>query len=87
MKSNVKFCQSCGMPLADEALYGTNADGSKSDDYCSYCYADGAFKAEVSMEEMIDFCVPHMVEHNPEMQEDEARARMNAFFPTLKRWK
>ncbi len=32
-----KFCQSCGMPLVEEIL-GTNADGSKNEDYCVYCY-------------------------------------------------
>ncbi len=31
-----KFCQSCGMPLTDEIL-GTNADGSKNEDYGIYC--------------------------------------------------
>ena len=30
-----KFCQSCGMPLTEEVL-GTNADGSKNEDYCMY---------------------------------------------------
>ena len=38
----MKFCQSCGMPLTDEVL-GTNADGSKNEDYCMYCYKDGKF--------------------------------------------
>ena len=37
-------CQSCGMPLRrDPNGGGTNADGSKSDRYCSHCYAGGAF--------------------------------------------
>ena len=26
---NQKFCQSCAMPLMDDGLYGTNADGTK----------------------------------------------------------
>ncbi len=39
-----KVCQSCGMPMAkDPGNGGTQADGSKSTEYCSYCYADGAF--------------------------------------------
>ena len=29
----MRFCQSCGMPLTDDVL-GTNADGSKNEDYC-----------------------------------------------------
>ena len=47
-----KFCQSCGMPLTEEVL-GTNADGSKNEDYCMYCYKDGKFLQDCTMEEMI----------------------------------
>ncbi|XZF14996.1 zinc ribbon domain-containing protein [Chitinophagaceae bacterium MMS25-I14] len=37
-------CQSCGIPFdKDPNRGGTNADGSKSDKYCSYCYQNGAF--------------------------------------------
>ena len=40
-----KFCQSCGMPMKlDPEKGGTNADGSKTDRYCSYCYVSGKFK-------------------------------------------
>jgi hypothetical protein len=39
-----KNCQSCGMPMArDERGGGTNADGSKSQMYCSHCYEGGRF--------------------------------------------
>ena len=30
MDKDIKFCQSCGMPLTDDVL-GTNADGSKNE--------------------------------------------------------
>ena len=40
------------MPLTDEVL-GTNADGTKNEDYCMYCYKDGKFLQDCSMEEMI----------------------------------
>jgi hypothetical protein len=37
-------CQSCGMPLkADPKGGGTNADGSPSQEYCSYCFVGGRF--------------------------------------------
>ena len=82
-----KFCQSCGMPMCEgEDVYGTNADGSKSEDYCSYCYADGAFTSECTMDEMIEICVPHVVEFHADMDEDGARNMMKEFFPKLKRW-
>lgn len=82
-----RYCQSCGMPMgATDELYGTEQDGSKSADYCSYCYEGGKFTFDGSMEEMINLCVAPMVEENPDMTEAQARASMRAFFPQLKRW-
>lgn len=84
----MNFCQSCAMPLGDnEELLGTNADGSKSELYCKYCYENGNFTWNCIMDEMIDFCVPHMKEANPDMSETEAREIMRKVFPTLERWK
>lgn len=81
---NQKFCQSCAMPLTSDESLGTDADGSKSGDYCHYCYQNGKFTADMTMEEMIDFCAPHMAQSG--MTEAEAIARMKEFFPQLKRW-
>lgn len=82
-----KYCQSCGMPMGNgDELYGTEQDGSKSPDYCEYCYKNGAFTFDCSMEEMIDICVPHMTQANPDMREETAREMMKTFFPMLKRW-
>lgn len=84
---NTKFCQSCGMPMdTEEAVWGTNADGSQNEEYCSYCYQDGKFNADMSMEEMIEICVPPMTESTG-MEPDKAREMMRSFMPTLKRWK
>ncbi len=83
-----KYCQCCAMPMGDtNEMYGTNLDGTKNEDYCKYCYMDGAFTSDISMEEMIEVCVPHMVSEGSGMNEDEARKMMKEFFPTLKRWK
>lgn len=82
-----KFCQSCAMPLGeDKSMYGTNSDSTHNGDYCAYCFKDGDFTADISMEEMIEFCVPHMVSANEGMNEDAARNMMKEFFPKLKRW-
>jgi hypothetical protein len=62
-----KFCQSCGMPLKkDPAGGGTNADGSLSKTYCSYCYQQGEFSFTGSVAEFQDFCKHKMIEsgHN-----------------------
>ena len=82
---NQKFCQSCAMPLTDE-LFGTNADGTKNEDYCMYCFNDGEFTSDMSMEEMMNFCIEKMVEVHPEMDKNQASAMMREVFPKLKRW-
>ncbi len=84
------FCQSCGMPLTDELL-GTNTDGSKNEEYCIYCYKDGAFTSDCTMDEMIEFCAQFVDEVNKNMPKpltkEEYKQMMREFFPTLKRWK
>lgn len=84
-KMEQKFCQSCSMPMGEgDALYGTEADGTKSTDYCHYCYENGKFTMEESMDHMIETCLPFMKDQFP--SEDAARAAMKEFFPQLKRW-
>lgn len=87
---NELFCESCGMPLDNEEVIGTNKDGSKNQDYCIYCYKDGAFTVDVTMDEMIDISMNHMRElfkDAPSFNEQEALDKMKSFFPKLKRWK
>ena len=85
-----KFCQSCGMPLTEEVL-GTNADGTKNEDYCMYCYKDGKFLQECTMEEMIEHCSQFVDEVNKQMPKsmtkEEYKQMMQGFFPMLKRWR
>lgn len=84
---NEKFCQSCGMPMGDtNEMYGSNSDGTKNEDYCKYCFENGAFVSDCTMDEMIDFCIPHMVTAHSDMTEEKAKNMMKEFFPSLKRW-
>ncbi|MBO0461015.1 MULTISPECIES: zinc ribbon domain-containing protein [Enterococcus] len=87
----MKYCQSCGMPLDSEEVLGTNKDKSKNVEYCSYCFKDGAFLTDYTMEEMIDVSVKHMSESGMLKEQgktkEEAREFMQGFFPELKRWK
>lgn len=57
MEKTYKNCQSCGMPLKkDPQGGGTNADGTKSTMYCSYCYEDGKFQQpDWTAEQMQEF--------------------------------
>lgn len=61
-----KNCQSCGMSMKkDPNQGGTNTDGTKSDDYCSYCYKRGTFtQPDFSAEDMQTFCIEKMREKN-----------------------
>ena len=89
MEKEMKFCQSCGMPLTDDFL-GTNADGSKSEEYCIYCYKDGAFTGDFTMEEMADFCAQFVDEFNKNtgqsLTREEYKQQLLKYFPNLKRW-
>lgn len=84
-----KCCQSCGMPLTDSVL-GTNADGSKNDEYCVYCYKDGAFTGDFTMEEMAEFCSQFVERYNGEagaqLTREEYRNQLLQYYPKLKRW-
>ena len=90
MEQEMKFCQSCGLPLNDENR-GTNADGSKNDDYCMYCYQNGKFTNDCTMDEMIEFCAQFVDEVNKNMPKpmtkEEYKDMMRQYFPMLKRWK
>lgn len=45
------------MPLKKDPQHGgTNADGSKSSKYCSYCYANGSFnQPDLTVSQMQNF--------------------------------
>ena len=83
-----KFCESCGMPIGEtDEMYGTEANGSKSADYCKYCYDNGAFTdPNGTLEEMIETVAAIMVKDFGFSSED-ANAQCKAAIPHLKRWK
>ena len=86
-----QFCQSCGMPLTKNEDCGTNADGSICFDYCKYCYQDGKFLQDCTMDEMIEHCAQFVDEVNKNLPQPMTREEyvkmMRSFFPMLRRWK
>ena len=124
MNMEMKFCQSCGMPLTEDVL-GTNgrsseshpslledgrvvtdegeanADGTKNEDYCMYCYKDGQFLQDCTMEEMIEHCAQFFAEQSGKAErvnavneglekpitKEEYIGMMKSYFPQLKRWR
>lgn len=80
------FCQSCGMPMDKLELFGTQSDGSRTDEYCIYCYVDGSFThPDISLAEMIESCLPHMLEHG--MSLAAAKKLLAEHLPKLRRWR
>ena len=86
-----QFCQSCGMPLMRIADCGTNEDGSTNFDYCQYCYKDGKFLQDCTMEEMIEHCAQFVGAVNEGLEKpitkEEYIGQMKIYFPHLKRWR
>jgi len=87
----MKYCQSCGMPLMDKSQMGTEKDGSINEDYCIFCYKDGAFTQDYTMEQMIEHCAQFVGEFNKDSEtkltKEEAIGQMKQSFPRLKRWR
>lgn len=75
-------CQCCGMPLED-AILSKEPDGTFNEDYCKWCYADGAF-AYATLEELVDFLCTHMA--SPDQSPQALRAYLQECLPRLKHW-
>ena len=84
----MKQCQSCGMPLVTRKAgdcRGTETDGSKSEKWCSLCYANGEFLGpDCTLEEMIEIV-------DKALREQKSwyfmRWMAKKQIPTLERWR
>lgn len=75
------------MPLSEEfGNLGTNADGSTTWEYCSFCFQKGGFtNPDQTLEEMIQSSIENMTT-DLGMPIEQAAKLANSFIPTLKRW-
>jgi len=81
------FCQSCGMPMENEEVLGTKADGSKNKDYCQYCYKNGKFlDPNITLEQMIDLVAGFMAKEL-NIPGNQAKEIAKESIPQLKRWR
>ena len=78
-------CQSCALPLSNETDYGAESDGTKSEEYCTWCYPDGSFTGEESLDAFIEHNAPYVAE-GIGISRDEAVSYLAVVLPTLKRW-
>ncbi len=73
------------MPIDNREDRGTEKDGSKNNEYCKYCYQNGAFvNPNMTMEEMKAFLSTQTAKMN---LPGEVVQHSLAILPYLKRWK
>jgi hypothetical protein len=79
------FCQSCAMPMEKPGDFGSNADGSKNNEYCHFCFEKGKFTdPNITEEQMIKKVAGIMKQMNmPDSQVEQVKT----FIPMLKRWR
>lgn len=85
-----EICQSCAVPLNDKTR-GTNADGSLSNDYCEFCFANGDFAQNLTLPQMAEHNLRDLDEWNQasgsDFSAEQAREMLLRFLSTLKRWR
>ncbi len=74
------------MPL-DKGFYGTNADGSETQEYCKFCYVAGAFvEPALTLDDMLKKSISHMT-RVLRLTPEKAKQAAHEMIPNLKRWK
>ena len=88
MKKNdviiMKICQSCSIPLYDK-YKGTNSDSTLSDEYCKYCFENGEFTEERTLEEEVEHLIPMYIDDR-DISVEQARIELMKLLSPLKRW-
>ena len=65
--------------------FGTNRDGSKNKEYCSFCFTEGRFIDEgITLEQKIAKNI--MIAKEMGIPEDQAKQMAENIIPKLKRW-
>ena len=73
------FCKSCRMPLERPEDLGTNADGSKNNDYCLLCLQNGKFThPELTTEQMIEI-VASILARQMNISKERAKEKARMF--------
>ncbi|PUZ29756.1 hypothetical protein DCC81_10045 [Chitinophaga parva] len=80
-----RFCQSCTLPIENPEDRGTEANGSKSDLYCKYCYQNGHFTdPDMTLDRMKKIAEEEMKKQ--QLPGNVIKQAMD-MLPRLQRWK
>ncbi len=79
------LCQSCGIPLDNDTIKGTEKNGLKNQEYCKFCYDQGGFiNPNLTLDEMKERVENQMKKLK---LSDEAIQEAMSILPPLNRWK
>lgn len=88
-----RYCQSCGMPFPEytDLFYGTNKDKSRNEMFCFYCFKNGEYIVQITLEQMIGEWVKHVDRYNKysgtHYTPQEIQTILAKRLPRLHRWK
>ena len=82
----IAVCGSCGMPLRRDEDAGTEADGSLSAEYCTYCYRDGRFTEPDLTRGQAVAKYATMMASNLGIPIEKAEEMVQQYLATLPRW-
>lgn len=79
------------MPMSATEHFGTNKDLTANKEYCCYCFDDGQFTEELTLDEMMDryaeLAESYCVQAEREFNREEVYKKIRQSFPLLKRWR
>lgn len=81
-KRKYVYCQSCSRNFSFQVLFGTKADGSKSDLFCSDCYDKGVFTSYIDIESLNEKKKQLLANSKSKFE----KKRIENRFKNLRRW-
>ncbi|MDA0364395.1 MAG: zinc ribbon domain-containing protein [Chloroflexi bacterium] len=80
------FCQSCGFNMRRDPDFGTEADGTLTEQWCSGCYHDGAFAEEVDSADAFIHAAVQRIAAQRKQAIGKTRLDLKKELPKLARW-
>ncbi|MFA5479080.1 MAG: zinc ribbon domain-containing protein [Candidatus Muiribacteriota bacterium] len=85
--NNIIICQSCGLPIYHDTLFGTDKDGKITKKYCILCYLEGEFTyKDISMDTLIEV-TSVILSISESLPIEIAKKICQNTIPTLERWR
>jgi hypothetical protein len=85
MSLDEQRCQSCGAILRSDSDCGTNTDRTLNHEYCHYCFLDGTYQDDCSLDTMLSIA-EQVIGDVERLPAGEAAARARRIVPQLARW-